>query len=37
MIHADDFAQVLGIEARRERCRADQIAEQNGELPTFGR
>ena len=36
MIDADDLAQVLGIEARRERRRADQIAEQHGELPAFG-
>jgi hypothetical protein len=37
MIHADDLAQVLGIKARRQRRRADQIAEQHGELPAFGR
>ena len=36
MIHADDLAQILGIQARCERRRADQIAEQHGELPAFG-
>jgi hypothetical protein len=35
MIQADDLAQVFGIQARRERRRADQIAEQHGELPAF--
>ena len=37
MIGADDLAQVLGIEARRKRRRADQIAEHHRELPTLGR
>ena len=37
MLHADDLAQVLGIQARRERRRTDQIAEQHAELPAFGR
>jgi hypothetical protein len=36
MIDADDLTQVLGIQARRERRRADEIAEEHGELPAFG-
>jgi hypothetical protein len=36
MIRGDDLAQILGIEPRRERGRADQIAEHNRELPPFG-
>ena len=37
MIGADDLAQILGIEARRQRRRADQIAEHDGQLPPLGR
>jgi hypothetical protein len=36
MIRADDLAQNLGIEARRELGRADQITEHHRELPPFG-
>ena len=36
MIGADDLAQVFGVQARRERRRADQIAEQHAELAAFG-
>jgi hypothetical protein len=32
MISADDLAQILGIEPRRERGRADQVAEHHREL-----
>src|SRR6516164_11493229 len=35
VIRADDLAHVLGIEARRERGRADQIAEHDRELAAF--
>jgi hypothetical protein len=36
VIGADDLAQVLGVQARRQRRRADQITEHHGELPAFG-
>jgi hypothetical protein len=36
MIGADDLAQILGIEPRRQRGRADEIAEHHRELPAFG-
>src|SRR5271165_4132471 len=36
MIRADDLAQILGIEPRRKRRRADQVAEHHGQLPAFG-
>jgi len=32
MVGADDLAQILGIEAGRQRRRADQIAEHHGHL-----
>ena len=37
MIGADDLAQVLGIEARRERGRADEIAKHHAEEAPLGR
>ena len=37
MIRANDLAQILGIEARRQRSRADQIAEHQGQLAPLGR
>ena len=36
MVGGDDLAQILGIEARRQRRRADQIAEHYGQLPALG-
>ena len=36
MIGADDLAHVLGIEPRRHRGRADEIAEHHGELAALG-
>src|SRR5208337_1428349 len=36
VIRADDLAQILGIEPRRECRRADQIAEHHRQLPAFG-
>jgi hypothetical protein len=33
---ADDLAQILGVEPRRQRRRADQIAEHHRQLPPFG-
>ena len=36
MIGADHFAQVLGIEPRREGGRADQVTEHDGELSALG-
>jgi hypothetical protein len=36
VIRGDDLAQILGIEPRRERGRADQVTEHHGELPPFG-
>ena len=36
MICGDDLAQILGIEPRRERGRADQVAEHHRQLPAFG-
>ena len=36
VIGADDLAQILGIEPRRECRRADQIAEHHRQLPAFG-
>ena len=36
VIGADNIAQILGIEARRQRCRADQIAEHHGKLAPLG-
>ena len=35
VVGADDLAQILGIEPRRQRGRADQIAEHHGELPAL--
>src|SRR5215471_4991332 len=37
VVHGDDLAHVLWVEARRERGRADKIAEHNSELAAFGR
>ena len=36
VIRADDLAQILGIEPRRECRRADQIAEHHRQLAAFG-
>src|SRR5271169_2961611 len=36
MVGADDLAQILGIEAGRQRRRADQIAEHHRKLPPLG-
>ena len=36
VIGGDDLAQILGIEPRRERGRADEIAEHHRQLPAFG-
>jgi hypothetical protein len=36
VIGADDLAQILGIEARREFGRADQVAEHHRQLATLG-
>jgi hypothetical protein len=36
VIRGDDLAQILGIEARRERGRADQVAERYRQLPALG-
>ena len=36
VIGGDDLAQILGIEPRGERGRADQIAEHHRQLPAFG-
>ena len=36
LVAADDIAHVLGIEPRRQRGRADEIAEHHGELPALG-
>src|SRR5215831_20499665 len=36
VVCADDLAHVLGVEAGRECGGADEIAEHNGELATFG-
>ena len=36
VIHADQLAQILGIEAPRQRCRAHQIAKHHGQLPPLG-
>lgn len=36
VIGADDSAQILRIEPRRQRGRADHIAEHHGQLPAFG-
>ena len=36
MVGADDLAQILGIEARRQRRRADQVAEHDRQLPPLG-
>jgi len=36
MVGADDLAQVLGIKARRQRRRADQITEHHRQLPPLG-
>ena len=36
MIIADQLAQILRVMTRRERGRADEIAEHDGELPAFG-
>ena len=36
MIRSDDLTQVLGIQARSERRRADEINEHDGQLSTLG-
>ena len=36
MVGADDLAQILGIEARGQRCRADQVAEHHRQLAPLG-
>jgi hypothetical protein len=36
VIRGDHVTQILGIEACRQRGRADQIAEHHGQLPAFG-
>src|SRR5215467_837777 len=36
VICGDDLAQIFGVEARRQRRRADEIAEQDRELTAFG-
>ena len=36
MIRSDDLTQVLGIQTRRERRRADEINEHDGQLSTLG-
>jgi hypothetical protein len=36
MICGDDLAQILGVEARGERGRADQVAKHHRQLPAFG-
>jgi hypothetical protein len=36
VIGADDLAQILGIEPRRECGRADQIAEHHRQVPALG-
>ena len=36
LVDADDLARVLGIEPRRKRGRAGEIAEHDGELPALG-
>ena len=36
MIRSDDLTQVLGIETRRQRRRADEINEHDGQLSTLG-
>ena len=36
MICGGDLAQIFRIESRRERCRADEIAEHHRQLPAFG-
>ncbi len=35
MVGTDDLAQILGIEPRGQRRRADQIAEHHGQLPAL--
>ena len=37
MVAADELAEVLGIEPRRQRGRSDKIAEQNGQVPALWR
>ena len=36
VIGADQLAQILGVETRRKRCRADQIAEHHRQLAALG-
>ena len=36
VIRADDLAQILGIQTRRERSRPDQVAKHHCQLPAFG-
>jgi len=36
VIGGDNLAEILGIETRRERRRADQVAEHHCQLPAFG-
>jgi hypothetical protein len=36
MIGADDLSHILGIEPRRQRCRADKVDEHYSQLPAFG-
>jgi hypothetical protein len=36
MVRTDHFAQLLGIEPRRQCCRTRQVAEYHRQLPAFG-
>ena len=36
VICGDDLAQIFRVESRRERCRADEIAEHHRQLAAFG-
>jgi hypothetical protein len=36
LVGAQDFPHLLGIKIRGQRRRADQVGEQDGQLPTFG-
>jgi hypothetical protein len=36
VIGADELSQILGVESRRQRRRADEIAEHHGQLPPLG-
>jgi hypothetical protein len=37
VVSADDLAQILGIELLRQRCRTDQVAKHDRQLPALGR